>query len=59
MDSKRLSLKNSTTVGAGGTDIFTATSAYTSGYINVYVNGSRLDALLTLLRQLLLLVLSH
>ena len=36
--------KNSTTVGAGGSDIFTATNAYNSGYINVYVNGARLDA---------------
>ena len=36
--------KDSTTVGAGGSDIFTATSAYTAGYINVYVNGARLDA---------------
>ena len=36
--------KSSTTVGAGGSDIFTATSAYTAGYINVYVNGARLDA---------------
>jgi hypothetical protein len=36
--------KNSTTVGAGGSDIFTASSAYTAGYINVYVNGARLDA---------------
>ena len=36
--------KNSTTVGAGGSDIFTATNAYSSGYINVYVNGARLDA---------------
>ena len=36
--------KSSTTVGAGGTDIFTATSAYNAGYINVYVNGARLDA---------------
>ena len=36
--------KSSTTVGAGGSDIFTATSAYTAGYINVYVNGARLEA---------------
>ena len=36
--------KDSTTVGAGGSDIFTASSAYTAGYINVYVNGARLDA---------------
>ena len=36
--------KSSTTVGAGGSDIFTATSAYNAGYINVYVNGARLDA---------------
>ena len=36
--------KDSTTVGAGGSDIFTASNAYKSGYINVYVNGARLDA---------------
>ena len=37
-------VKDSTTVGAGGSDIFTASNAYKSGYINVYVNGARLDA---------------
>ena len=35
--------KSSTTVGAGGSDIFTANSAYSAGYINVYVNGARLE----------------
>ena len=56
-DSKPL-LKSSTTVGAGGSDIFTANSAYGAGYINVYVNGARLEAL-TLQRQLLVLVSLH
>jgi len=36
--------KNSITVGAGGSDRFSATNAYNAGYINVYVNGARLDA---------------
>ena len=37
-------VRDSSTVGAGGSDIFTSSSPYISGYINVYVNGSKLNS---------------
>tara|TARA_B100000035_G_scaffold314596_1_gene331366 strand:+ start:31 stop:2952 length:2922 start_codon:yes stop_codon:yes gene_type:complete len=36
--------KDSTTVGSGGQSTFTSSSGYTSGHINVYVNGSKLNS---------------
>ena len=36
--------KDSTTVGSGGQSVFTASSRYDSGYINVYVNGAKLNS---------------
>ena len=36
--------RDSTTVGSGGQASFTSSSAYTSGYINVYVNGTKLNS---------------
>ena len=37
-------VRDSSTVGAGGSDIFTSSSPYNAGYINVYVNGSKLNS---------------
>jgi len=37
-------VRDSSTVGAGGSDIFTSSAAYTTGHINVYVNGSKLNS---------------
>jgi predicted acyltransferase (DUF342 family) len=37
-------VRDSSTVGAGGSDIFTSSSPYSAGYINVYVNGSKLNS---------------
>jgi len=37
-------VRDSSTVGAGGSDIFTSSSPYTSGNINVYVNGAKLNS---------------
>ena len=36
--------KDSTTVGSGGQSTFTSSSGYNSGYINVYVNGAKLNS---------------
>ena len=36
--------RDSTTVGSGGQASFTSSSAYASGYINVYVNGAKLNS---------------
>ena len=37
-------LKESFTVGAGGQSVFTLASSYTSGYIDVYLNGVKLSS---------------
>ena len=37
-------VKDSFTVGAGGTDTFTATNSYATGMLDVFINGSRLAA---------------
>ena len=37
-------LKESFTVGAGGQSVFTLSSSYTSGYIDVYLNGVKLSS---------------
>jgi hypothetical protein len=37
-------VRDSSTVGAGGSDIFTSSSPYTAGNINVYVNGAKLNS---------------
>ena len=37
-------VRDSSTVGAGGSDIFTSSSPYTAGHINVYVNGAKLNS---------------
>ena len=36
--------KDVTTVGSGGQSVFTSSSAYATGYIDVFINGSRLAA---------------
>ena len=36
--------RDSTTVGSGGQSVFTSSNGYSSGYINVYVNGSKLNS---------------
>lgn len=36
--------KDAYTVGVGGSDIFTTSSTYTTGYVDVFINGSRLPA---------------
>jgi len=37
-------IKDTTTVGTGGTDTFTTSAEYASGYVDVYVNGSKLNS---------------
>ena len=37
-------VKDAFTVGAGGSDIFTATNSYATGMLDVFINGSRLAA---------------
>ena len=36
--------RDSTTVGAGGSDIFTSQKGYTSGYLDIFVNGAKLNS---------------
>ena len=36
--------KDSYTVGAGGSDTFTTSNPYTTGYVDVFINGSRLPS---------------